>query len=336
MNRLDVLYTCDENYAPYAGISMFSLFENNRDLDSVRVYLVAQGISDTNRERLVSLAESFSRELIIIDGEELTEKIKAMGIPAYRGSYSANFRLFFDVFVLPDTSRLLYLDCDTVIVSSLEPLVDMDMRGAAAGVVRDSLTAEYKELIGLTPDAAYFNSGMLLIDTAAWRAEQITERIFEHVKNVRARYCNPDQDLLNIALEGKTIILPPEYNFQPSHRAFSDKAYFGAYRHTNYYTHEELENARKNPKILHTYRFLGDFPWHEGNLHPDNEIFDKYMRSSLWSDYVKRPAGRGLIFTAEKLMYRFMPKSLFLKIFAAITFRSFKKQNKQILSETSK
>jgi len=98
MNRLDVLYTCDENYAPYAGISMFSLFENNRDLDSVRVYLVAQGISDTNRERLVSLAESFSRELIIIDGEELTEEIKAMGIPAYRGSYSANYNKFYLIF----------------------------------------------------------------------------------------------------------------------------------------------------------------------------------------------------------------------------------------------
>ena len=32
-NELNVLYQFDDNYAPYAGISMLSLFENNRDID---------------------------------------------------------------------------------------------------------------------------------------------------------------------------------------------------------------------------------------------------------------------------------------------------------------
>lgn len=332
-NTLNILYTCDENYAAYAGISMYSLFENNKDIEHIRVYLVESGVSDKNKDRLARQAESFGRELILVDSSDIAEQIKKLDIPAYRGSYSANFRLFFHTFITPDTDRLLYVDCDTLIVGSLAPLLTLDMEGKAAGVVRDSLSTEYKTMIGFDEAEDYFNSGVTFIDVKAWSENRITERLFDHVKNVRSRYCNPDQDLLNIALRDCKYILPPEYNFQPSHRAFTHKAYFGAYKHTRYYTEAELDNAIKHPRILHTYRFLGDFPWHKGNLHPDNSLFDKYMKGSLWADYEKRPAGRGIVFTVEKLLYRILPKSLFLKLFAAITLRSFKKQNQAILSE---
>ena len=35
--KLTVLYGSDDNYAPYTGISMTSLFENNRDLEDITV-----------------------------------------------------------------------------------------------------------------------------------------------------------------------------------------------------------------------------------------------------------------------------------------------------------
>ena len=49
-------------------------------------------------------------------------------------------------------------------------------------------------------------------------------------------------------------------------------------------TDEELEQARQNPVILHAYRFLGDFPWHKGNKHPANALFDKYTKNSASVD----------------------------------------------------
>ena len=242
--------------------------------------------------------------------------------------------MFFHTFIPDTVERLLYVDSDTVITSSLSPLLSLDLEGKAVAVVRDSLTTSaYTTLIGLGENPDYFNAGITFINVAEWKRQDITAKLLSHIKNVRSRYCNPDQDLLNIVLKDTKYILPPEYNFQPSHRAFSDKTYFKAYRHNRYYSSEELENARKNPKILHTYRFLGDFPWHAGNLHPDNDIFDEYMSRSPWSDYEKKPAGRGMIFTAEKWMYRLLPKGLFLKIFEGFTRRSFRKQNAQIEKE---
>jgi lipopolysaccharide biosynthesis glycosyltransferase len=243
--------------------------------------------------------------------------------------------MFFHTFVAEDVDKLLYIDCDTVVCASLAPLLTLDMQGKAVAVVRDSLTTTYKTLLGFDMDDDYFNAGITFIDVNAWKEKSITERLLDHIQNVRSRYCNPDQDLLNIVLKDEKLILPPEYNFQPSHRAFSDKTYFSCYRHTSYYSHDELENARKNPVILHAYRFIGDFPWHKGNVHPDTPIFDDYMKRSPWHNYEKKKAGRGLIFAIEKLMYRLLPKKLFLKIFSSFTRRQFEKQNAAILAEMS-
>lgn len=333
MSTLNVLYACDENYAPFAGISMFSLFENNRDIERIRVYLVSDNVTEKSLSLLRTQAETFGRDLIIIDAASIVDTIKKLNIPSYRGSYTTNFRMFFHTFVDADVDKLLYIDCDTIVASSLAPLLTLDMQEKAVAVVRDSLTTSYKKLIGLNEDDAYFNAGITFIDVKVWTEKKITERLLDHIQNVRSRYCNPDQDLLNIALRDDKYVLTPEYNFQPSHRAFSDKTYFSVYKHTSYYSHEELENARKNPVILHTYRFIGDFPWHKGNVHPDTPIFDDYMKRSLWKDYEKKPAGRGMIFAIEKLMYRLLPKRLFLKIFAAFTARQFEKQNAAIVAD---
>ena len=336
MSTLNVLYACDENYAPFAGISMFSLFENNRDIERIRVYLVSDNVTDRSLSMLCDQAESYGRDLIIIDAASIVDTIKKLNIPSYRGSYTTNFRMFFHTFVDADVDKLLYIDCDTIVASSLAPLLSLDMQGKAVAVVRDSLTTSYKTLVGLNEDDAYFNAGITFIDVKVWTEKKITERLLDHIQNVRSRYCNPDQDLLNIVLRDEKYILPPEYNFQPSHRAFSDKTYFSAYRHTSYYSSEQLEHARKNPVILHTYRFIGDFPWHKGNVHPDTPIFDDYTKRSPWKDYEKKPAGRGMIFAIEKLMYRVLPKRLFLKIFAAYTRRQFEKQNEAIVADMKK
>lgn len=334
MKTLNVLYACDENYAPYAGISMRSLFENNRDIKQMRVYVVADNVSNLNCEKFMRQAEEFGREVIIVDAAEIVEKIKSLNIPSYRGSYTTNFRMFFQTFIPDDAEILLYIDCDTVVTGSLSELLTLDMGGKVVGVVRDSLTVRYKSIIGFAHEDDYFNAGVTFIDVTEWKRQDITSRLLDYISNVRAQYCNPDQDLLNIVLKDKKYILPPEYNFQPSHRAFSDKVYFSVYRHSSYYTHDQLENARKNPKILHAYRFIGDFPWHKGNLHPDTPVFDAYMKRSLWSDYVKKPSNRGIIFKIEKIMYRIFPKKLFLSVFEKITFRNFRKQDASLKKQS--
>ena len=327
MKQLGVLYACDENYAPWAGISMYSLFENNKEIEALTVYCVTDRVSDASCEKLKKQAEHYARELVFVDAESIIEQIKALNIPSYRGSYTTNFRLFFHTFVGGEIDRLLYIDCDTLVTGSLAPLLTLDMGDNAVAAVRDALTVQYKTLLGFSPDDLYFNAGVLLIDVPKWKEHEITQKTLDHIKNVRARYCNPDQDLLNLILKDHTYLLPPAYNLQPHHLAFADRTFFAVYKPTAYYSHEELEQARQDPVILHAYRFLGDFPWHKGNSHPVNGLFDAYVKHSPWRGLSKKPANGGLIFKIEKLMYALFPKRIFLSIFRRVSYRQFRKRH---------
>lgn len=331
-DRLDVLYAAGNEYAPFLGVSMLSLFENNRNMESIRVYAVLDGVSRENKDRLQEVAVRYGRELIIADAAELNGRMEKLGLLKYRGNYATNYRLFFDAVTAPDTKRLLYLDCDTIVCSSLHDLSFIDLDGACAAAVRDSIGGNYSRLIGFGPGDAYFNAGVLLIDTGAWRDNGITEAVLNHVRTVRSAYCNRDQDLLNIILQGKIKVLGPEYNFQPVHRAYSDAAYQKVYGFENYYAPEQISAARENPVILHTYRFLGQFPWHRYSLHPDTDLFDSYLARSPWKDYQKQESKcSSLPFRAERLLYCLLPETAFLRLFAFLQDRSFCRQEAELV-----
>jgi len=336
MKDLSILYAFDENYAPWAGVSMYSLFENNKDLTDMTIYCVVDNVSRPTLLRLLRQAKHYGRTLTFVDAAAIIRRIKALGIPMYRGSYTTNFRLFFDLFVKKDTRRLLYIDCDTLVTGSLLPLAELDMGDKVIGVVRDSLSIKYKEMLGLKPEDLYFNAGVSLINVPEWKKQGITEKMMDHIQHVQAQYCNPDQDLLNLVLQGRAYLLPPGYNLQPHHLAFRDKTYFKVYKPKVYYTAAELEEARENPVILHVYRYLGDFPWHKRNLHPANKLFNKYVKGSIFSDVIKKPSAGGPIHKIEKAMYVVLPQRVFLTIFKGVTLRNFRRQNAELQKNQSK
>ena len=329
-NELNVLYAFDNNYAPFGGTSIFSLLENNKGIERIRIFAVMDNVSDENRRRLEKTVSDYGRELIIVDGAEFATLMEQLGVPMYRGSYATHYRKFFQLFLPDDVERLLYIDSDSVVLGDLSDLINLDFQGKCVAVVEDAFGGRYKKLLGFKTDEIYFNAGVTFIDTVAWKERDYSNKLVDYIKNVRAKFVNPDQDLFNMVLKNDTVLLPLEYNFMPAHRAYSDKAFFRCYPREGYYTEAEIEHARQNPKIIHAYRFLGEFPWHKGNYHPDNEIFDYYLRKSEWADYIKKPSNKGIIFKIEKMMYKCMPKGLFLFIFLKYTNKATKRKNEEL------
>lgn len=315
--KIDVLYQFNEKYAPYAGVSMTSLFENNRHFDAIRVFILGEELSQGSIERVLATGKRYGREIIFVDTTALIEKMQTLHMPAYRGSYAANIRLFLPELLDASVDRLLYLDADTIVDGRLDELADIPMEDYPAAMALDSLVRFHKRRLGFSKEEAYFNSGVILFHMDRWRQEKCSEKIAEHVKTVRAHYPSPDQDLLNVVCRGRIRTLPPGYNFQPIHLAFSLRSYFRCFGGKGYYRPEEVERAKEAPVIYHFFRFVGEFPWNKGNLHPDNDIFDKYLAKSAFSDYVKTESEAGTILKIEKILYRFLPGGLFIYLFRA-------------------
>lgn len=312
----NVLYQFDERYAPYAGVSITSLFENNKHIDGINLYILGDGLSNKSIERLNETADKYGRSIYYLDTRELTAIMKRLNIPTYRGSYTANFKLFVPMVITEHIERLLYIDSDTVVAGDIVPLFELSMDGKPLGMALDSLGVKHKGLIGLAENEDYYNTGVMLFDLVKWKKERCTEQIIEHVKEVRAHYMSPDQDLANVVLKGNIYRLNPEYNLQPIHIVYSYDRYMRSFGQSGYYSREDMKTAAANPVIIHFFRFLGQFPWDAASVHPDTEVFDRYLEMSLWNDYVKKESkDRSMVFKIERWLYRHLGKGLFLRIF---------------------
>ena len=83
-SAVNVVYASSGGYAEIAGISMRSLFESNRDVEELAVWMVDCGIGGENRRKLLSVAAEYGRALFFVHGVDPSERA---GIPVAEGRW---------------------------------------------------------------------------------------------------------------------------------------------------------------------------------------------------------------------------------------------------------
>lgn len=319
MQEMNILYPFDDNYAPYAGVSLTSLLENNRNAEEINIYILGFDLSEKSVEKFKKTAEKYGRPITFIDTGAVMALIKDLELPSYRGAAVAAARLFITRYMPEEAERVLYLDSDTTVTGDIRDLFDEDLDGFAAGMVCDSVAGDYRTYIGFGRDEDYYNAGMILYNMPQWRNHDCTGLIIEHIRNKRNNYEALDQDLINLALKDRIKRLDLRYNYQPFHLVYTPGTYLKVYGKKGYYSEEELQKAGEDVRILHAFRYLGMFPWHKDSLHPCKAEFEHYKDMSEWNDI--KPARDSLDSPAiviERILCRMLPKPLFLRLFKTI------------------
>lgn len=333
--KLNFLYCCNDAYAPCCGVSILSLLKANTSADEITVYVVYDDVSEENILRLQKTVADFgsTRRLELVDGKQTVEHLKKNGMDSYRGGQTTNLRLFFPEYIRSDVKRLLYLDCDILICEDLRDLFATEMGTNPVAAVRDALTADYKIKYGFRAEDSYFNAGVLLFDVDNWNAENCSKELKKLFNTPKYRGANNDQDYLNSLLLNRLTLLSPRYNFQTPHSIFSDKTYFSVCPKEGYYTEAELQAAREKPAIIHAYRFLGQFVWTENSIHPLADEYIKYLKQSQWKNCGMTPNVKSALFSAERLLYKILPKTCFFRLFYKMQTRLFNAELQKRRSE---
>lgn len=331
MQELNVLYQSDDNYAIYLGVSICSLLENNKKVNQISIYIIDDGISDLRKNQIRQMIESYERQVFFVEIDNVINDediLNAFSYTGMRKNTHSYLKLFVDKLLPELQGRIVYIDCDTAVTGNIEQLLSIDMGQCAIGMVLDSLVTDSRCSVGMKADDNYYNSGVILIDLDKWREKKYSQRIVNHVNNVRV-YGTVDQDILNMEFLHEIYTLPVEYNLQPIHLVYPYKVYSKVYKHKEkYYSEKEVNEAVKNPKIIHYLRYIGESPWHEGNVHPGVVYFDQYLLISPWKDYKKKKKKKSMVFKIEKAMYKCLPSKLFLRIFYHIHERMIIKSNR--------
>lgn len=315
---LCIAYSSDDHYAKYLGISMLSLLQSNRGDAEIHVFILDCGIMDTNREKLENIAKEYTCSLNFVSVEEVVAKLDLhMGI---RKIPIASYARLFLASVIPEFyDRILYLDCDTIIRASLYDLWNTNLGDNMVAGVQDTIDSFFVKKIGLKPDEYYVNAGILLINLAGWRKNRLEEQFMNFIRKFDGNVPHNDQGTINGVCVKKKYLVAPRYNATSNIYSFSSKTIKRIYFMDYYYSQEELEEARKNPAIIHFTTGLVGRPWEENCSHPMKEEYLKISRISPWKDDPVLPDSRKYMVKAFAAFYKCMPLFLTETVYRAIS-----------------
>lgn len=318
---MDVAYHSSDKFAPVLGVSITSLFENNGDADRIRVFVLGEGIGPENRERLSALASSYGREIHVIPMPDINARY-SLGLRDVRPDWFFNSysRLFLHDILPRDVDRVLYLDSDTLVLSSLEGLWGVDFGQCCFAAVIECLGSEYKQLFSIPDSSPYYNSGVLMEDLEALRGMDVAGLVRRYASERGGYVFFMEQTVLNAVFGGSVKTLPPMFNCYSMIECLSFDELMAFRRPDPYYSREEVDAAREDPAIAHLTNFflVENRAWVEGSSHPLRAEYLRYKGLSPWRDVPDAPDGRGVGKRAMDRLVRAIPRRAAVRVAGSI------------------
>lgn len=281
---MNIMYAADDGYAEIAGVSIESLLDHNRAVNNITIYFVEDSISETNKERLRNTVKKYDREIVFIPKPDI-RSLTGTSLLTLRWSDSAFSRLFLNhVFKdYPDIHKVLYLDCDTLIVDNLENLWKEKIDGYLGGAVYECMGSMHKRILGAKKSDVYINTGVMLLNVDKWKEDGVSSICSKYIKHYGGRIEYVDQGVINGTISNRLKILNPRYNLTALSWDFSYDE-MQTYRKPMFgYDKVTWEQAKADPAIIHfTTSFLSIRPWFEGSKTPWTKKWLEYKSGSEW------------------------------------------------------
>jgi len=281
-----VMYATDENYAELAAVSIESLLDHNKRSDRIIVFIVVDKVAENSVQKLQRTVEKYKQKVIFIPKPDI-RNLTGTDLLTLRWSDSAFSRLYLDMVFgeYPEVEKILYLDCDTLILDSLEPLWNIDISDYLGAAVLECMGNMHKRIIGSTSKDHFFNSGVMLLNVKRWKEEHIADKCTAFIKKHNGKIEYVDQGVINGVIARELKIAPVRFNLTALLWDFSYKE-MQIYRKPDHgYDEDEWESAKKHPAIIHfTTSFLSIRPWLEGSKTPYTSLWREYHEKSEWKD----------------------------------------------------
>lgn len=286
-----IAFCVDDHYCRSMGATIASIIANSPGV-KFTFHVFAFKLSDDNRSRFKQLEAMYGLKthIHIIDPDVFKPF-------AHISQFSYYSPTIFTRLLIPSTLRglcdkVLYLDADILCVGSMAELLSMEFGDSAAIVVPDADETTRRRCAALQlTSGKYFNSGVMYMHVENWTAQEITEKTIHAILENGKEYRFPDQDALNVVLEGKIQYIPRKWNFL-------------------YDLIHDLEKDKREMRDIGPTVFIhfagAVKPWNDWCLHASRDLFVKYQALSPWADLALDKAPRNY---KEMRMYsRFLMK----------------------------
>lgn len=311
---MNIVYASDERYAMVLGTAMESLYQHHREVSNVDVYILANQITEKSRSMLEKTGKNYGRNIQFVDVDESQFQSAGTQLDGQRWGLAAFARLITPT-LLPELDRILYLDCDTLVQRSLAPLWETELSEYSCAAVAEPFSPGHKRNVRLKKKDVYFNSGVMLIDLKKWREMNVRVQFIECISRHRGHVPYVDQGVLNEVLNKEIKLLPAKYNVFTEYYDFSYEEVKRYRRDVNVYSEDEIENAKKEPCIIHfTSSFLTPRPWVVGSTHPYAGEWLACRDATPWKGEKLWPNSDGFSKKMLKRIFETAPRGMALRL----------------------
>lgn len=293
----DLVLVCgaDEGFAMPLAVMIASAVANLDTDRRIAVFVLDGGLTKESVDRIISLGRPGRVSVEIVRPDlRVLETLPVSG--------HVNLCTYLRILIpqaLPESlERVIYLDSDMVVLSDLgrlwdEPLderhclavqeVSAPVMDARQGLPAYKRCAHYLSTIrpipnykafGFPPSKKYFNGGVMVIDLAKWRRDDVAGRLLQCLNDNRRYVRWWDQYALNVVLADTCGELDCRWN-QTSH------VYAFPSWERSPLSAETFDLVRSDPFIVHFAARRK--PWHLGCRHPYREAFFHYLAMTPWA-----------------------------------------------------
>lgn len=290
-DMINIFFATNQNYIPFCGIAIHSLLSNASKDYFYDIRIMHSGLGQEMLSGLAELAAANSRISFVDVSDVAAGRGYYDGVVSYTSHVTKEtfYRLLIPE-MFPKLPRVLYLDCDLVVLGDIAELYSADLQGKAIGAVY-SVEQWCGGNTGYLPNQEsheWFNAGVMLFDIARYIEKDYPEKC-EMALEERV-YEVGDQELLREICYKDVEYLPFEWNVMWHHL---HNGGYGIKSHN-----EELyKKAVESPKIVH---YSGNVkPWKI----PGTELGDfffRYARETNFFDDIMKSSYGGVRIAEKK------------------------------------
>ena len=210
--HITICFATNNNYAPHAAALIVSIMVNKLPEDELTFYCFSDNLSEEVRQRFRAMERQWKFTLHFLEIDDSVFQ----HLPAFQGNRTPYFRLLMTRLLPEPLEKILYLDCDMIVMTSLAELFATDITDKYAAAVAEADSMPHLAAFGLP--YPYFNSGMVLFNLEQYRQDRMEESAFDFAEKHRDILLFPDQDILNVIFGGKVVFVPVKWNCIQHHR----------------------------------------------------------------------------------------------------------------------